>query len=61
MKYGIFFTGLCSTPYTIGLINWTTGEKIHEIEIKGETGKSIRANFEKKRDLLNKKYKLLIS
>lgn len=57
--YGIFFTGVCSTPSTIGLINWATGEKIIEISTDRTTGKATRAAYEKYKSILENKYKPL--
>jgi len=56
MKYRLFFTGLCSTPWTVGLLNTTTGEKIHEISVDCETGKETRRKYEKMMVKLKTKY-----
>lgn len=55
-NYGIFFTGVCSTPNTVGLINWANGEKICEISCSRPTGKETRKAYEKYSDILKKKY-----
>jgi hypothetical protein len=56
-NYGIFFSGLASTPTSIGIINWATGEKVSSIDIKGTTGKEIRADYDHKVKILRRAYK----
>lgn len=55
-NYGIFFSGLCSTPNTVGLINWATGEKICEISCSRKTGKKTRKAFDKYSNILKRAY-----
>lgn len=55
-RYGIFFTGVCSTPSTVGIVNWATGEKISEISCDRPTGEATRAAYEKYSTLLKIKY-----
>ena len=60
MKYMIFFTGLASTPNTVGLKCLTTNEVIHEINVSMRTGKATRVKYEKFVKILKSKYKNLI-
>lgn len=59
MKYMIFFTGLASTPWSVGLYCITTSEVISEIGINEPTDRECRAKFQKYRSLLQKKYECL--
>jgi hypothetical protein len=56
----LFYTGLASTPNTVGLKNLTTGEKIHEISCARPTGKETRACYQKYAGILKSKYKSII-
>ncbi len=60
-NYGIFFTGLASTPCTVGLIDWNSGEKISEIRCRGIHGKEIRAHSEKVVKKLEKAYSAILN
>jgi len=60
MNYIIFYTGLASTPFSVGLMNLTTGEKIHEIDCSRPSGKETRRCYEKFKGVLNRKYNNLI-
>lgn len=55
-KYGLFFTGLCSTPDSIGLINRTTNEIISEISTSRPSGKETRRLYDKYSAILKRKY-----
>ena len=59
MEYMLFFTGLASTPNSIGLKCITTNEIICEIEVSLPSGKATRAKYEKIKTFLNKKYSKL--
>jgi hypothetical protein len=61
MKYMLFYTGLCSTPWTVGLLNVTTGEKIHEISVDCEKSKDSRIKYNKFMDILKRKYESLLN
>lgn len=60
MKYIIFYTGLASTPFTVGLKCLTTNEIVCEISCSRETGKETRKAYEKYKDILNSKYSNLL-
>ena len=60
MRYMIFYTGVASTPSTVGLQNLTTGEKICEINCSRPTGKGTRKAYEKYKSILNNKFKSLL-
>ncbi len=60
-NYGIFYTGLASTPNSIGLMNWTTKEKISEISCSRRTGKATRAAYERYSAILKQKYKTTVN
>ncbi len=59
MKYMLFFTGLASTPNSVGLKNMDTNEVVCEISTDRPTGKETRAAYEKYSKLLKQKYNLL--
>ena len=59
MEYMLFFTGLASTPDSIGLKCLTTNEIICEIKVSLPSGKATRAKYEKIKTFLNKKYRNL--
>lgn len=56
MKYLLFYTGLASTPFTVGLKCLTTGEIIHEIDVAMPTGKETRSRYNKFLNILKQKY-----
>ena len=60
MKYMLFFTGVASTPNSVGLKNLTTGEIVHEISTSRPTGKETRAMYTKYMGILKRKYSLLV-
>ena len=60
MKYMLFFTGVASTPNSVGLKNLTTGEIVHEISTSRPTGKETRAMYTKYMSILKRKYSLLV-
>ena len=60
MKYILFFTGLASTPNTVGLKCLTTNEVIHEINVSMPSGKATRKKYQKFMELLKNKYKNLV-
>lgn len=52
----LFYTGLASTPYSVGLLNITTGERICEISTARETGKETRKAYQKYMTILKSKF-----
>lgn len=56
----IFYTGLASTPNSIGLMCLTTNEVICEISTRRPTGKGTRKRFQKIKKKLNEKFGNLI-
>lgn len=60
MKYMLFYTGLASTPDTVGLKCLTTNEVIHEISVSEPTGKGTRARYQKMIGILKNKYSHLL-
>jgi hypothetical protein len=56
MNYMLFYTGLVSTPFSVGLKCLTTNEIICEISTNRPTGKETRKIFNKYRNLLKQKY-----
>jgi hypothetical protein len=61
MKYIIFYTGLASTPDSVGLKNLTTNEVICEISCSRSTGKETREKYQKYKKILNTKYSNLVN
>ena len=61
MRYMLFYTGLASTPFSVGLKNITTGEVICEISTNEPTGKATRAKRDKYMDILKNKYSTLVA
>jgi hypothetical protein len=59
MNYMLFYTGLASTPNTVGLKNLDTGEKIHEITVARDSGKETRLMYNKYMGILKRKYSSL--
>ena len=56
MDYILFYTGLASTPNSVGLKNITTNEIIHEISTDRPTGKETRKAYQKYMGVLKRKY-----
>ena len=56
MNYILFYTGLASTPNTVGLKCINTGEVIHEISVACNSGRNTRKKYNKYLSILNKKY-----
>jgi len=61
MKYMLFYTGLASTPNTVGLKCLTTGEIINEISVAMPTGNETRTKYNKIMSKLKEKYGNLCS
>lgn len=61
MRYIVFYTGLASTPNSVGLMCTTTGEVIHEIETSLPSGKATRERYEKLKSLLVRKYQSILN
>lgn len=61
MQYMIFFTGLASTPDTVGLKCLTTNDIVCVINCSRPTGKETREKFEKYKRILNSKYSNLVN
>lgn len=60
MKYIIFYTGLASTPFSVGLKCLTTNEVICEISTARPSGKETRKSYEKYVSVLKRKYQNLV-
>jgi len=60
MKYMLFYTGLASTPNSVGLKCLTNNEVICEINTSRETGKETRKAYNGFSALLKRKYKSLL-
>lgn len=58
--YGIFFTGLASTPYAVGIMNWKTGEELERVICDRETGEATRKAYKQISEKLKEKYKHLL-
>ena len=56
----LFFTGLASTPNSIGLKCLSTNEIICSIETSRPSGKDTRKAYQKYVSILKKKYDILI-
>lgn len=61
MKYMLFYTGLASTPDSVGLKCLTTGEIICKIETSRPTGKETRRFYNKVVTKLKEKFNSLIN
>ena len=60
MKYMLFFTGLASTPFSVGLKNLDRNEVVCEISTDRPSGKETRNAYNKYSNILKEKYKDLI-
>lgn len=60
-KYILFFTGLASTPHTVGVKCITTGEIIEEITVSRPSGTETREVYERIRKELETKYARLLN
>jgi hypothetical protein len=60
-RYGIFFTGVASTPTTVGLMDWNSGEKITEINCRGKRGEEIRGHYDRIVRKLEKAYSSVLN
>ena len=61
MNYYIFYRGLASCPFGIGLFCTTTNEVVCYIETAMPTGKQSRQKFDRMRKKLNDKYSILLT
>jgi len=61
MEYMVFYTGLASTPNSVGLKCLTTNEIIHQINVAMPSGKDTRVKYEKFKTLLLNKYKSVLN
>jgi hypothetical protein len=60
MDYILFYTGLASTPFTVGLKCITTNEVVCEIDVMLPSGKATRVRYEKMVSKLKRVYKHLL-
>ncbi len=60
MSYLIFYTGLASTPNSVGLKNLSNNEVIHEIDCSRPTGKETREKYQKYLTILKNKYQNIV-
>lgn len=60
MNYFIFYTGLASTPNSVGLKCLTTNETICEISVACDSGKETRKKYNKVLNLLRRKYRNIL-
>lgn len=60
MEYGIFFTGLCSTPTSVMLKRIDTDEVICRIGVDKPRSRDARARYDKMVGILKKKYKSIL-
>ena len=56
MKYTLFYTGLASNPFSVGLKCLTTQEVICEISCDRPTGKETRKAYQKYSKILKSKF-----
>jgi hypothetical protein len=56
MNYYIYFKGLASTPYEVGLMNKDTNEVVCCVSWDCKTSKEDRAKYTKYMSILKKKY-----
>lgn len=56
MKYNLFFTGLCSTPFTVGVKD-ENNIVVEEIDVSRPSGKETRKVYQKALKELKKRYK----
>lgn len=61
MKYRLFYSGLASTPNSVGLLCVDTNEVICEIEVSLPSGKETREKYNKIKSLLIKKYACILN
>lgn len=57
-KPKLFYTGLASTPDTVGVEDEVSGETIEEINVSKPSGKETRKKYETTKKYLIKKYGL---
>lgn len=60
MTYRLFYTGLASTPNSVGLLCSTTNEVICEISTSRPSGKETRKVYEKMKNKLKEKFGSII-
>ena len=60
-KYRLFYTGVASTPNSVGIISETTNEKLCEIDVAMPTGKETREKYDKIIGFLQKKFEKILS
>lgn len=56
MNYYIYYKGLASTPYEVGLMNIDTNEVVCSISWESKTSKEDRAKYDKYTAILKRKY-----
>lgn len=60
LQYMLFYTGLASTPNSVGLKCITTNSIICEIETSLPSGKATREKYNKMISILKKKYQNIL-
>lgn len=61
MKYMLFYSGLASTPSSVGLKNLSTNEVVCEISTDRPSGKETRKAYQKYMGVLKRKYTHLLN
>jgi hypothetical protein len=61
MEHIIFFTGLASTPFTVGVKNVKTKKVVEEINVSKPSGKETRKAYNKAKTELQTRHKLLLN
>jgi len=61
MKYMLFYSGLASTPNSVGLKNLSTNEVVCEISTDRPSGKETRKAYQKYMGVLKRKYTHLLN
>jgi len=60
MVYRLFYTGLASTPNSVGLLCSTTNDVVCEISTSRPSGKETRKVYEKMKNKLKEKFGSLL-
>lgn len=59
MERTLFFTGVASTPNTVGVMELPSKTILEEINVSMSSGRQTRKIYNKTRNLLNEKYGLV--
>ena len=61
MHYYLFYTGLASTPNTVGIMCLTTNEVGHQVNVSMPSGRETRDKYYKFVNILKTKYSSILN